>query len=75
MLNGSCFTVLNNDQSKSVLLWAKKHGESRILQAEGEVELLQTINLILEKNPEIELIAKFEEPIEMRTFDEVESGS
>lgn len=70
MLNGSCFTVLNSDEAKAVLSWAKKHGESRILQVEGEVELLQTINLILEKSTEIEVIAQFEE-----SSDEVESGS
>lgn len=61
MLNGSCFTVLNSDESKNVLEWAKRYGENRILHGEGEVELLQKINLILEKNPEIELVAKFEE--------------
>ena len=72
MVNGSCFTILNSEETKSVLSWAKKHGESRILHGEGEVELLSKINLVLEKNPEMETLAQFTEGEEVL---EVESGS
>ena len=53
MISDSCFTVLNSDESKKVLNWAKIHADTHILQNDDEVEIRHKINLIIEKNPEI----------------------